>query len=117
MSQNDSARPKTAIVVGAGVAGTALAARLSHAGLKVTVVEKNGFTGGRCSLIHTKEGFRFDRGPSLLLLPKLFAETFEDLGSSLDQENIKLFQCDPNCASVSSVLSLLWQRILTHLYR
>ena len=42
---------KTAIVVGAGVGGVATAARLAKAGLKVTVFEKNDFTGGRCSLI------------------------------------------------------------------
>ena len=30
----------------------ATAARLAKAGWKVTVVEKNSFTGGRCSLIH-----------------------------------------------------------------
>lgn len=44
--------PKTAIVVGAGVGGVATAARLAKAGFKVTVYEKNDFTGGRCSLIH-----------------------------------------------------------------
>jgi heterodisulfide reductase subunit A-like polyferredoxin len=40
---------------GAGVGGVATAARLSKAGLEVTVLEKNEFTGGRCSLIH-KDG-------------------------------------------------------------
>lgn len=46
------ARQKTAIVVGAGAGGIATAARLAKAGFKVTVLEKNDFTGGRCSLIH-----------------------------------------------------------------
>lgn len=55
---------KTAIVVGAGVGGVATAARLAKAGLKVTVVEKNGFTGGRCSLIH-QDGFVCDKNPQL----------------------------------------------------
>lgn len=36
---------------GAGVGGVATAARLAKAGFKVTVFEKNDFTGGRCSLI------------------------------------------------------------------
>ena len=40
------------IIVGAGVGGVATAARLAVAGCKVTVVEKNDFSGGRCSLIH-----------------------------------------------------------------
>ena len=37
---------------GAGVGGVATAARLAKAGFKVTVFEKNDFTGGRCSLIY-----------------------------------------------------------------
>jgi len=40
-------------ITGAGVGGVATAARLSKAGFKVTVVEKNDFSGGRCSLIHS----------------------------------------------------------------
>jgi phytoene desaturase (3,4-didehydrolycopene-forming) len=63
---------KKAIVVGAGVGGTATAARLAHAGLDVEVYEKNEFSGGRCSLIH-HDGYRFDqvgsRLPSSLLYP------------------------------------------------
>lgn len=46
--------------VGAGVGGTAVAARLAHAGLDVEVYEKNDFSGGRCSLIH-HDGYRFDQ--------------------------------------------------------
>ncbi|KAF2265414.1 phytoene dehydrogenase [Lojkania enalia] len=87
-------KPKV-IVVGAGVGGVATAARLAEAGLEVTVVEKNNFTGGRCSLIH-KDGYRFDQGPSLLLLPHLFHETFHDLGASMEEEGIKLIKCEPN---------------------
>jgi phytoene dehydrogenase-like protein len=38
------------------VGGVATAARLAKAGFDVTVLEKNDFTGGRCSLIH-HEGY------------------------------------------------------------
>lgn len=41
---------------GAGVGGVGAAARLAKAGFKVSVFEKNDFTGGRCSLIH-HEGY------------------------------------------------------------
>ncbi|KAH7037530.1 phytoene desaturase [Microdochium trichocladiopsis] len=88
-------RPRTAIVIGAGAGGIATAARLAKAGFDVTVVEKNSFKGGRCSLIH-HEGWRFDQGPSLLLLPKLFMETFHDLDTSLEDEGIELLQCPTN---------------------
>ncbi|KAJ3271916.1 ATP-binding cassette transporter CGR1, partial [Blyttiomyces sp. JEL0837] len=48
------------IIIGAGVGGIALAARLSVAGHKVTVLEQNDFSGGRCSIIE-QDGFRFDQ--------------------------------------------------------
>ncbi|KAI9740074.1 MAG: hypothetical protein M1818_004825 [Claussenomyces sp. TS43310] len=91
----EHAGKKTAIVVGAGAGGVATAARLAKAGLDVTVIEKNDFTGGRCSFIH-HDGYRFDQGPSLLLIPKLFKETFHDLGTSFEKEGIELLKCEPN---------------------
>merc|ERR1711939_942824 len=95
VSMASADKKPTAIVVGAGVGGIATAARLSKAGYSVTVLEKNSFTGGRCSLIN-HSGYRFDQGPSLLLLPKLFQETFHDLSTSLEAEDVRLLKCDPN---------------------
>lgn len=83
-------------MVGAGAGGIAIAARLAKAGLSVTVLEKNNFVGGRCSLFRSEAGFRFDQGPSLLLLPNLFRETFADLDTTLENEGIELLQCFPN---------------------
>ncbi|KAM0430028.1 hypothetical protein ACHAPT_006034 [Fusarium lateritium] len=93
----EESKPKqrSVIVIGAGVGGVATAARLAKAGFKVTVVEKNDFTGGRCSLIN-HDGYRFDQGPSLLLLPRFFEEIFQDLGTSLSNEGIELLKCEPN---------------------
>ncbi|KAF4594779.1 phytoene dehydrogenase [Ophiocordyceps camponoti-floridani] len=85
----------TAIVIGAGAGGVATAARLAQRGFRVTVVEKNEFTGGRCSLIH-RDGYRFDQGPSLLLMPEIFHQTFRELGTSLAEEGVHLFRCQPN---------------------
>ncbi|KAG9233695.1 hypothetical protein BJ875DRAFT_37260 [Amylocarpus encephaloides] len=90
-----SPKQRTAVVVGAGVGGIATAARLAKAGFSVTVLEKNNFTGGRCSII-SHEGYRFDQGPSLLLFPRLFEETFHDLDSSLSTEGVELLRCHPN---------------------
>ncbi|KAK5033725.1 hypothetical protein LTR13_006777 [Exophiala sideris] len=88
-------KPRSAVIVGAGAGGIASAARLAKAGFRVTVIEKNDFTGGRCSLIH-RGGHRFDQGPSLLLLPDLFQEVFTDLDTSLEAEGIELLKCEPN---------------------
>ncbi|KAI0595258.1 hypothetical protein F4775DRAFT_605177 [Biscogniauxia sp. FL1348] len=106
MSESKS-KQKKAIVIGAGAGGIAIAARLAKAGLAVTVLEKNSFTGGRCSLLYhhhpkNKDGtakggtYRFDQGPSLLLLPQLFHETFSDLSTSLASEGVALLRCAPN---------------------
>ncbi|KAI9813862.1 MAG: hypothetical protein M1832_006074 [Thelocarpon impressellum] len=95
MAEHGERKSKTAIVVGAGIGGVATAARLARAGLEVTVVEKNGFSGGRCSLLR-HDGYRFDQGPSLLLLPRLFAEAFRDLDTSLAAEGVELVKCEPN---------------------
>lgn len=51
------------------------ASRLAYAGCDVTVLERNSFTGGRCSLIH-HEGHRFDQGA--LICPGL---TFLDFST------------------------------------
>lgn len=104
---------RTAIVVGAGAGGIATAARLAKAGYHVTVVEKNDFIGGRCSLLYSSPSqpettskstaaaslqnqYRFDQGPSLLLLPNLFRETFHDLDTSLEAEGVDLLRCPEN---------------------
>ncbi|KAH9819032.1 hypothetical protein DFH28DRAFT_1093728 [Melampsora americana] len=96
---NDDKRPsptlkKKVIIIGAGVGGLATAARLASAGLDVTVVEKNSFSGGRCSLIE-KDGFRFDRGPILYLMPELFDDLFDDLNEKV-KDWYELKKCEPN---------------------
>jgi len=75
------------------VGGTTLAARLGKLGHKVTVVEKNEASGGRCSLIK-HNGHRWDVGPSLYLMPELFAEAFAALGHNID-DHLKLVLCSP----------------------
>ncbi|KAI8069655.1 phytoene dehydrogenase [Gongronella butleri] len=85
---------KHIIVIGAGAGGTATAARLARQGFKVTVVEKNDINGGRCSLIH-HEGYRFDQGPSLYLMPKLFEDTFADLDEDIS-DHLELLRCSNN---------------------
>ncbi|PYH94563.1 phytoene dehydrogenase [Aspergillus ellipticus CBS 707.79] len=85
----------TALVVGAGAGGVAVAARLAKNGFQVTVVEKNRDIGGRCSMVNDN-GYRFDQGPSLLLMPEYFREIFEDLDTTMETEGVELRKCDPN---------------------
>ncbi|GAC99899.1 hypothetical protein PHSY_007502 [Pseudozyma hubeiensis SY62] len=81
------------IIIGAGAGGTALAARLGRRGYIVTVLEKNDFGGGRCSLLH-HSGHRWDQGPSLYLMPEIFEACFRDLGEDI-RSHIRLHQCNP----------------------
>lgn len=55
-----SSKRKTAVIIGSGIGGTAIAARLAKSGFDVTVYEKNSFSGGRLSLLHLN-GHRFDQ--------------------------------------------------------
>ncbi|XP_074594281.1 uncharacterized protein LOC141849728 [Brevipalpus obovatus] len=89
-----SHQQKKVIIIGAGVGGSAAAARLAKNGFQVEVYEKNEFSGGRCSLIH-KNGHRWDQGPSLLLMPKLFEEAFADLGENI-YDHMEIRKCPIN---------------------
>lgn len=68
-------QPKSAIVIGAGVAGMATAALLAREGIDTTVVEKLPTHGGRAGN-ETIDGFRFDTGPSWYLMPDAFEHFF-----------------------------------------
>jgi phytoene desaturase len=74
---------KKAIVIGAGVAGLATAARLANIGFEVIVFEINSEPGGKLTAFE-KKGFHFDAGPSLFTAPNLLNELFEFCGEKLD---------------------------------
>ncbi len=69
-------------VIGAGVGGLTCAALLAHAGLRVTVFEKNATVGGKLNWLEL-DGFTFDTGPSLLTMPYVFERLWSRLGRSL----------------------------------
>ena len=69
------------IVIGAGIAGIAIAIRLAVKGYQVTVFEANGYAGGKLSEIES-DGFRFDAGPSLFTMPQYVDELFEFAGKN-----------------------------------
>lgn len=87
-----NAKP-TAVVVGAGIAGIAAAARLARQGYDVTVVEKNAQPGGRCGQL-LRDGHRFDIGATLFLMPEVFAETYAALGERME-DHLQLLRVDP----------------------
>ncbi|MDX2193182.1 MAG: phytoene desaturase family protein [Gemmatimonadales bacterium] len=84
---------RTVTVVGAGFGGLATAARLAHAGYRVTVLERHGIPGGRAGR-WLSEGFTFDTGPSLVMMPEYWHRLFNDCGRRLE-DYVTLVQCEP----------------------
>jgi phytoene desaturase len=86
-------KPKSVIVIGAGIGGITAATHLARGGFHVTVVEKNARPGGRCDRL-SREGHHFDTGPTLFVMPKLYEAEFRALGTSL-HEQLNLQRVDP----------------------
>ena len=73
---------KKVIVVGAGVGGLSIASRLAYRGYDVEVYEKLSECGGRAHMIEDR-GFKFDTGPSFVMMPDFFEEAFSYCGQNL----------------------------------
>lgn len=71
------------VVVGAGVGGLAVAARLARLRHDVTLLERSDTVGGKLG-VHTRDGFTFDTGPSLVTLPATLRDLFLKTGKPLE---------------------------------
>lgn len=87
-----SSRNKT-IIIGAGIGGLATGMLLASQGYEVEVYEKQAYIGGRCSLKEAS-GFRFDTGPTFLMMPHLLEELFAAADRNL-HDYIRLSEVDP----------------------
>lgn len=81
-------------IIGGGVGGLATAIRLQAAGYQVTVLERNATVGGRANRWDAG-GFRFDTGPTLLLMPDVYHELFAAAGRRLS-DYLDLIKVEPN---------------------
>ncbi len=70
---------KSAIIIGAGIAGITTAIYLARNGYAVSVFEKNAGPGGRCGQI-LRDGHRFDLGATIYLMPEVYRKVFQSLG-------------------------------------
>lgn len=73
---------KKVIIIGAGLGGMSAGIRLANAGWTVDIYESQTFPGGKIGQFE-KDGFRFDTGPSLLTMPFVIEELFQDSGYML----------------------------------
>jgi phytoene desaturase len=84
---------KTCAVIGAGVSGLGAAIRMRNKGYKVTVFEANSFPGGKCST-ESKDGYRFDMGPSVFTMPQYVDELFQLSGKN-PRDHFNYIPLDP----------------------
>lgn len=70
-------------VVGAGVGGLAAALELRRRGCEVLVLERHGAVGGKASE-RREAGFRWDEGPSIVVMPWVYRTLFEASGLDPD---------------------------------
>lgn len=105
---------KKIIVIGAGVSGLASAVRLLNEGFEVELYEKNRQVGGRMGVI-SGNGFTFDLGPTILMMPQIYEEVFSNCGRNpadyLEMERLdpiyKVYFGDGSTHEASSELSSL----------
>ncbi|WP_205478483.1 phytoene desaturase family protein [Sphingomonas arenae] len=76
---------KTAIVIGAGFGGLALAIRLQSAGVQTTIIEARDLPGGR-AYVWEKEGHVFDAGPTVITDPDCLQRLWQLSGHDIAQD-------------------------------
>jgi len=76
---------KSAIVIGAGFGGLALAIRLQSAGIATTIIEARDKPGGR-AYFWQKDGFTFDAGPTVITDPDCLKELWQLSGQDMAQD-------------------------------
>ena len=73
------------VVVGGGFGGMASAARLAKLGHEVTLLEASARLGGALGFVE-RDGFRWDTGPTHMLLPAVVRDLFRKSGRPLEKE-------------------------------
>ena len=86
---------KKIAVIGAGLGGLSSAIHLANSGLQVDLYEQNSGPGGKANVID-EDGYRFDTGPSLLTMPFVLEELFNESGENIN-EYLTIEQLDVIC--------------------
>ena len=86
--------PKKIVVIGAGIGGMCVAARLARAGHDVSLYEASDRFGGKCRTEWIGR-YAFDTGPSLLTIPAVFRDFFQRTGQHMGQV-LEITSVDPS---------------------
>lgn len=82
-----------AVVIGGGLGGLAAALELKRRGYEVVLLERQGELGGKASE-RLEGGFRWDEGPSIVVMPWVYRTLFQ--ASGLDPDHyLKMNRLDP----------------------
>jgi phytoene desaturase len=84
-------------VIGGGLGGLAAACTLAARGHEVTILERNEWLGGKAAVLQA-DGFRFDMGPTIVMMPSVLARIFGEAGRELG-EALDLVRLDPQWRS------------------
>lgn len=74
---------KEICVIGAGLGGLSAAIRLANKGFEVDLYEQNILPGGKAGEIK-ESGYRFDKGPSLLTMPFVIKDLFDECDENIN---------------------------------
>lgn len=77
------AKRKRIAVIGSGLGGLSASIKLAVEGFTVDLYEQGKNPGGKANQINEK-GFRFDTGPSLLTMPFVIKDLFENAGEKIE---------------------------------
>jgi phytoene desaturase len=86
-------KQNSAIIIGSGFGGLALAIRLQSAGIATTVVEARDLPGGR-AYVWKQDGYTFDAGPTVITDPACLEELWALSGSRM-ADDVTLVPVDP----------------------
>lgn len=86
-------RRKRVVIIGGGLGGISAALRLAAKGHEVTVCEQGERCGGKMNL-WSKDGYRFDTGPSLITMPWVFSDLFNAAGAAIE-DHLELTRVSP----------------------
>ena len=86
--------PKSsAIVIGSGFGGLALAIRLQSAGIATTIIEARDRPGGR-AYVWKQDGYTFDAGPTVITDPACLEDLWALSGGQM-ADDVELLPVDP----------------------
>lgn len=82
-------------IIGGGLGGLSAAIHLAARGYSIDLFEQNNTTGGKAGRLE-RNGFRFDTGPSLMTMPFVLEDLFDQAGQKL-KDHLTLRDLPEHC--------------------